>query len=95
MSQAPNYDGEWPRAGERIGPTWQAIWDDLENGKWKTGKQLAHKHNVLVVPDTVFHILKKAYDAGVLERATRAKPNNPKLTYYTYKRTDEGVKKDV
>ena len=91
MSKAPNYDGEFPEAGERMGPAWQYIWDQLESGKWVTGKTLAHSTELR--PDTVYHMLKDASDKGVIER--NAKPKPGKRTFYlTYRRTDSEVKKD-
>lgn len=91
-SKAPNYDGDLPGAGERMGPTWQAIWDYLETGKWTTGKYLASTFSDLVRPNTIYGMLRKASENGAIEKVCRAKPGR-NTSYLEYRRTDSEVKK--
>jgi hypothetical protein len=92
VSTAPNYDGDYPGAGEKIGPTWQAVWDHLENGRWVTARTLVHEHCELVKTTTVYDILRRASDKGLIEKAYRKKPGRHSV-YMEYRRTDSDVVK--
>lgn len=79
--QAPNFAGEYPGAGQMIGPAWRAAWKLLQNGAWLRKSVL-----VMVMMEasgckrkTATNLLGAAVDAGVLER--RAANRGGKKTY--------------
>lgn len=41
MSQAPDFKGTYPSAGQYIGPLWQRMWDYMSDGQWVTYWDLA------------------------------------------------------
>lgn len=72
----PNFAGNYPLAGERIGPAWRAAWDVLSDGSWRSKLQIVPVMCKAgpVVPITALNLLRAARRAGVLEvrRTVRA-----------------------
>ena len=68
-SEAPNFNGSYPLAGERIGPAWRDLWTLLADDQWQCGTDLASAvgstHNLAEA--TVKNLLRSAARAGLLE----------------------------
>lgn len=68
-TEAVNFSGTYPLAGERIGPAWRECWKLLEAGRWTSGNVLARD----VAPrfdlneKTVQNLLREAKKAGQLQ----------------------------
>ena len=93
MSKAPNYDGEYPGAGEKIGPLWQELWDAMRDGRWYRASTLAEVYAKEVAPSTVRSVLQKAADKGAIERV--AGKGRYKTAPKSYRRIDEDVTSNV
>jgi hypothetical protein len=69
MSDAPNFNGEYPGAGAKIGPAWQAAWDRMEGGDWISSGDLADV--MMTAVDIQFvtakNLLSSARRAGVIQ----------------------------
>jgi SAM-dependent MidA family methyltransferase len=64
---APNFMGDYPMAGELIGPAWQAMWDALGDGRELTTRQLCEIGcGAGIVEGTAKHLLRAARRAGKL-----------------------------
>lgn len=67
-SPAPNHQGSYPLAGERIGPAWRELWSRLEKGEYVCGgclaAEVAPKFNIK--PTTAFRLLWAAGEVGLL-----------------------------
>lgn len=94
MSKAPNFRGEFPEAGARIGPVWQEMWDHLESGEWMLGRDLIKAHATIVVENTVSQLLHSAAKAGVIEMKVISKHGKFKKCEYR-RNLDSEEKKDV
>lgn len=92
MTKAPNFDGEFPGAGEKIGPVWQRLWDHMEDGRWYVGPQLTQVFAQGVSASAVRHILLDAGFSGVLE-VKKVKNPRARNAHNEYRRTDSGVVK--
>lgn len=72
---APNFKGNYPLGGERIGPLWREMWEALADGAWRSGGTLAGtcapRHGLDA--KTARGILRQAAKAGVLEQEYRAR----------------------
>lgn len=69
IDPAPDFRGTYPSAGERIGPAWQAAWEDLADRQWVKGTDFAWKlaERVGLAPATIRGLLRQAAAASVLE----------------------------
>jgi hypothetical protein len=87
-TEAPNIAGEYPLAGERIGPAWRAAWRMLDREQWINGGDVA----AAVAPrcglqvETVKNLLSSARRAGLLEqRIQRAHGRSRASAHYRVK----------
>lgn len=66
---APNIRGNYPLAGERVGPAWRACWSLLSRTTWTDGTTLAGEVGPPngLAPETVVNLLRQARQAGLLE----------------------------
>jgi hypothetical protein len=67
---APNFNGSYPLAGDRIGPAWVTLWHFLSTGTPQCGYALASlvtKENDLKI-STVLGLLRRAVKVGILEQ---------------------------
>ena len=67
--RAPNFSGEYPSAGELIGPAWRAAWNALRHGYWLLSTDLVQImcDASPIVGKTALNLLSAARRAGVLE----------------------------
>lgn len=93
MSKAPNFDGEYPGAGEIIGPLWQRLWDHMEDGRWYNGPNISKELCGEASNHTARSVLSKAARHGVLQVRMRRMPRQRNV-YCWYKRIDSDVKTD-
>lgn len=82
---APNFSGNYPNGGQRIGPLWRELWEHLGERGWISGSHLAEifapRHGVAV--GTVKTILWAAVKAGHLEQGYRHDGKfNTKRSFY-------------
>lgn len=68
-NRVPNIAGDYPLAGEKIGPAWRDTWAVLSSGKWFAGADVAQwvAARQPVDPRTVIGLMQKARKAGLLE----------------------------
>jgi GTP-sensing pleiotropic transcriptional regulator CodY len=69
-TEAPNFKGNYPLGGERIGPAWRVMWKMLNVRDWVSGVDLARTlaDRVGLDSKTVANLLRRAADAGLLNR---------------------------
>jgi hypothetical protein len=68
---APNFTRKYPMAGERLGPSWQALWDHLNDFGWHTVKCLQSTPGLTIADRTVENLLRNARIANKLDRRYR------------------------
>lgn len=85
-TEAPNFSGNYPLGGERLGPAWRDTWRLLTPGQWASGHALAEmvSRNVDISPITVRNLLRKAVQVGVLEQKIITK-NSRGVAHYRVK----------
>lgn len=65
---APNFNGNYPLGGERIGPAWRTMWAALRrSGDWAVGTDLVHLVPE-VNPKTARGLLWRAERRGFLDK---------------------------
>ncbi len=74
-SEPRNFTGEYPLAGERLGPAWRMTWRLLSH-EWTPVGPLAARVAAAseVVPGTVRTLLYAAAKAGMIERRCVGRP---------------------
>lgn len=90
-SKAPDFNGTYPGAGERIGPAWQRIWDALGDGRELTITELAALPDLGVVRATVSTLLYEAKKAGLLINRIEPHPTSNRLTIGYWRRSDSAT----
>lgn len=83
-TDAPNFRGTYPLAGEKIGPAWRAAWAQLSRTSWVDGTSLAGEVGppLELAPETVVNLLRQARQAGLLEvRLVRAQSGRQRGEY--------------
>lgn len=90
---APNFRGDYPGAGERIGPAWQAAWDELCSGREIRGDQLtaAMLDTVDIKSHTAESLLRQARQYGVLNVRYRRVDSRRRAFYSRGPLGDEGT----
>lgn len=76
QTEAPNFNGSYPLAGEKIGPAWRLLWERLSATEWISGNNLVHPvagWTGLQV-ETLKNLLRAARSAGILEVRYAAPP---------------------
>lgn len=71
MTEAPSIRGNYPLAGERIGPAWRRTWSALADGEWHKGNDVARAVREDLHPETIMTLLRQAVRAGLLEGEKR------------------------
>jgi len=87
-SKAPDIKGNYPSAGERVGPAWQIIWDALADGGEMTVTAMADLPGVEVVRGTVSTLLYEARRAGLVRHRVTRHPTARGLRIAYYRRAD-------
>lgn len=68
-TEAPNFNGQYPLIGVRIGPAWRDLWRSLDTVRWQNSwdlsSEVASRHGLKV--QTVKGLLYQAKKAGLLE----------------------------
>lgn len=68
-TDAPSISGNYPLAGEKIGPAWRAAWSQLSQKTWADAAslagELAAQHGLS--QKTLANLLREARKAGLLE----------------------------
>lgn len=66
---APNFKGNYPLAGELIGPAWRDAWRTMADGQWHAAPEIidAMCYRQRIVKITAVNLLRSARRAGVLE----------------------------
>lgn len=95
-TDAPNFAGRYPLAGEKIGPAWQSAWNRLSATKWIEGPEIVEHVTTLhpLTAQTIKGLLAKARRAGVLDVQYRMHPTRRRrVAYYRVSvRTRLGMK---
>lgn len=83
---APNFSGNYPLGGERIGPAWRDMWRVLAGAQWVRSTAVTDAPSVTrhgLDPRTVSNLLRAARTAGVLEVRYRrgGKPSRRRAEY--------------
>lgn len=81
---APNFSGDYPMAGERIGPAWQRVWDRMADRKWLMTQVIARDPELRgdLQPKTMENLIRRAFRAGLLERRYAG---SPRMAFYRRK----------
>ena len=87
VDQPPNFFGNYPLDGERIGPAWRAAWSRLtaDPSRWHTADELAELmvDTSGVVDKTARNLLRQARQRGLLAvRYTSAWPARGRRSSY-------------
>ena len=82
-TEARNFSGTYPLAGEKIGPAWLACWDRLSDQCWVAGPDVVHEVAELTGLNrlTITGLLSGARRAGQLEVSYRLL-NSRKSAFY-------------
>lgn len=86
---APDFTPGYPSKGGRIGPAWSCAWTLLDDGEWRTSREIVELMIGLpepLLPKTAGALLRQACAAGHLER--RQTPNRGERVWY--RRIKEG-----
>jgi hypothetical protein len=85
QTDAPNFRGTYPLAGERIGPAWRAAWTRLSESQWTCGGDIVAEvaPGVGIADATVANLLRQARQAGILAVEHRVPPGRKaRASYY-------------
>lgn len=92
-TEAPNFNGNYPLAGERIGPAWREMWKMLDQITWLNAGDIAAvvapKHDIK--PMTVKNILRQARESGVLDQSLRV-PAGRRRESAHYRVSEQGAR---
>jgi hypothetical protein len=82
-TEAPNFSGNYPLGGERLGPGWRAMWRALPEDGWVECAPFAHllAGQTGLDPKTIAGLLWKAEKAGILTKSVVG-PGNRRRAYY-------------
>lgn len=82
-TDAPNFRGNYPLGGERIGPGWRAMWLALPSDGWVEctpfSRLLAGRTGLS--PKTIAGLLWKAEKAGILTKSVVGEGNRRRAYY--------------
>lgn len=87
-SKAPDFKGQYPSAGARIGPAWQIIWGALADGREMTITEMSDLPGVEVVRATVSTLMYEAGRAGLVQHRVINHPRTKGLKLGYYRRAD-------
>lgn len=81
---APQINGDYPLAGDRVGPAWRRLWRELRDGQPHAGLALQRLAPRLdVAPRTIAELLRQAARRGVIEQVGGGRGRK-----VSYRRTD-------
>lgn len=80
----PQIRGNYPLAGDRIGPAWRRIWRELGDGQPRLAADFARDIAPVVglAPNTVVNLLRQAAQEGLLIKSTVKSERGRSLARY-------------
>lgn len=91
VDTTPQINGNYPLAGERLGPAWRRMWRELGDGQPHVSRDFARRlaPHIGIKIDTIEELLRQAARRGVIERVEIESPRAAgRRTLVAYRRTD-------